>query len=77
MPAEAEPKATLMENQDENKGSGAGPKRRKPEVRKKSVCVTFWCTPEQKEAIQTYADGHYMSMSRLIQEGLEMRMKEG
>jgi hypothetical protein len=36
--------------------------------------VTFWVTDEQKQAINAYAADHNMTVSRLIIEGLEMRM---
>lgn len=61
------PSETLMGNQDtRNKGDST--------TRKKGKCVTFWVTDEQKQAISTYASDHNMTVSRLIIEGLEMRM---
>lgn len=60
---------TLMGNQDtKNKGdSGAV---------KKDKLMSFWVTPGQYEEIKGYAQAHRMSMSRLIIEGLEMRMRQ-
>lgn len=42
--------------------------------RKRTKCVTFWVTEDQKAEMSSYAIRHNMSLSRLIQEGLEMRM---
>jgi hypothetical protein len=61
------PSDTLMGNQDlRHKGDST--------ARKKGKCVTFWVTDEQKQAISAYAADHGMTVSRLIIEGLEMRM---
>lgn len=66
--AKSEAANTLMGNQDtHNKGDSMS--------RKKGKCVTFWVTDEQKQAISSYALDHNMTVSRLIIEGLEMRMK--
>lgn len=60
---------TLMGNQDtRHKGDST--------TRKKGKCVTFWVTDEQKQAINAYAADHNMTVSRLIIEGLEMRMSK-
>ena len=67
VPEEAAP--TLMGNQDtRHKGDSAS-------SRKKGKCITFWVTDEQKAEISTYAAEHNTTVSRLIIEGLEMRMK--
>lgn len=59
---------TLMCNQDlRHKGNSTG-------LRKKGKCITFWVTDEQKAEISTYAAEHGMTVSRLIVEGLELRM---
>lgn len=59
---------TLMGNQDtRHKGDST--------ARKKGKCVTFWVTDEQKQEISAYAAEHNTTVSRLIIEGLEMRMK--
>jgi hypothetical protein len=60
------PSDTLMGNQDLHKGDST--------ARKKGKCITFWVTDEQKQAISAYAADHGMTVSRLIIEGLEMRM---
>lgn len=66
--APANPSATLMGNQDtRDKGDSTS--------RKKGKCVTFWVTEEQKREISAYAAEHNTTVSRLIIEGLEMRMK--
>lgn len=61
--------ATLMGNQD-TRGKGDSTSRRK------SKCITFWVTDEQKREVSAYAADHGMTVSRLIVEGLEMRMKK-
>ena len=67
--APGEPSATLMGNQDtRHKGDSTT-------ARRKDKCVTFWTTEEQKREISTYAAEHNMTVSRLIVEGLEMRMR--
>lgn len=62
------PSGTLMGNQDtKHKGdSTAG--------RRKEKCITFWVTEGQKLEIGAYAAAHNTTVSRLIIEGLEMRM---
>lgn len=60
---------TLMDNQD-TRGKGDSTSR------KKGKCITFWVTEEQKQAISAYAVEHDMSVSRLIIEGLELRMRQ-
>lgn len=63
--------STLMGNQDTvNKGDSTS-------SRKKGKCVTFWVTDEQKAEISAYAAEHNTTVSRLIVEGLEMRMNQG
>lgn len=63
--------STLMGNQDTvNKGDSTN-------TRKKGKCITFWVTPEQKSEISAYAAEHNTTVSRLIVEGLEMRMNQG
>ena len=65
--AQATPRATLMGNQDtRHKGDSKS--------RKKGKCITFWVTEEQKQEISAYAAEHNTTVSRLIIEGLEMRM---
>lgn len=60
---------TLMGNQDTvNKGDSTN-------SRKKGKCITFWVTDEQKAEISAFAAEHNTTVSRLIVEGLEMRMK--
>lgn len=67
--AQATPSAKLMGNQDtRHKGDST--------TRKKGKCVTFWVTDEQKRAINAFAADHNMTVSRLIIEGLEMRMSQ-
>ncbi len=62
---------TLMGNQDlRYKGDSTS-------TRKKGKCITFWVTDEQKAAISAYAAEHNTTVSRLIVEGLEMRMNQG
>lgn len=64
----AKPSKTLMGNQDtRHKGDST--------TRKKGKCVTFWVTDEQKRAISAYAAEHNTTVSRLIIEGLDMRMR--
>ena len=63
--------STLMGNQDTvNKGDSTN-------SRKKGKCITFWVTDEQKAEISAYAAEHNTTVSRLIVEGLEMRMQQG
>lgn len=63
--------STLMGNQDTvNKGDSTN-------TRKKGKCITFWVTDEQKAEISAYAAEHNTTVSRLIVEGLEMRMNQG
>lgn len=65
--SQTKPSETLMGNQDTlSKGDSTR--------RKKGKCITFWVTEEQKQTINAYAAEHDMSVSRLIIEGLEMRM---
>lgn len=62
------PKKTLMENQDtKRKGDSTG---------KDKVMMTFWVTPERRAEIKAYAADHDMTVSRLIVEGINLRMKE-
>lgn len=62
--------STLMGNQDtRHKGDSTS-------TRKKGKCITFWVTDEQKAEISTYAAEHNTTVSRLIIEGLEMRMNQ-
>lgn len=64
-----EPAPTLMANQDlRHKGDSTS-------SRKKGKCITFWVTDGQKAEISAYAAEHNTTVSRLIVEGLEMRMK--
>lgn len=59
---------TLMGNQDlQHKGDSTS-------SRKKGKCITFWVTDEQKAEISAYAAEHNTTVSRLIVEGLELRM---
>lgn len=68
VPEEAAP--TLMANQDtRHKGDSTN-------TRKKGKCITFWVTDEQKTEISAYAAEHNMTVSRLIVEGLELRMRK-
>ena len=68
VPEEASP--TLMANQDtRNKGDSTN-------TRKKGKCITFWVTDEQKTEISAYAAEHNTTVSRLIVEGLELRMRK-
>lgn len=60
---------TLMGNQDtRGKGDSAAHRR-------KDKCVTFWVTAEKKAEYSAYADEHGMTLSRLIVEALEARMR--
>lgn len=62
--------STLMGNQDTvNKGDSTS-------SRKKGKCVTFWVTDEKKAEIAAFAAEHDTTVSRLILEGLELRMKQ-
>lgn len=62
---------TLMGNQDTvNKGDSTN-------SRKKGKCITFWVTDEQKAEISAFAAEHNTTVSRLIVEGLEIRMNQG
>ena len=62
--------STLMGNQDTvNKGDSTN-------TRKKGKCVTFWVTDEKKAEIAAFAAEHDTTVSRLILEGLELRMKQ-
>lgn len=68
VPGEAAP--TLMANQDtRHKGDSTN-------TRKKGKCITFWVTDEQKTEISAYAAEHNTTVSRLIVEGLELRMRK-
>lgn len=68
VPEEAAP--TLMGNQDtRHKGDSTS-------SRKKGKCITFWVTDEQKAEISAFAAQHNTTVSRLIVEGLELRMKQ-
>lgn len=68
VPEEAAP--TLMGNQDtRHKGDSMS-------SRKKGKCITFWVTDEQKAEISAFAAQHNTTVSRLIVEGLELRMKQ-
>ena len=67
-PAAETASMTLMGNQDlQHKGDSTS-------ARKKDKCITFWVTDEQKAEISAYAAEHNTTVSRLIVEGLEMRM---
>ncbi len=67
-PAAETASMTLMGNQDlQRKGDSTS-------SRKKGKCITFWDTDEQKAEISAYAAEHNTTVSRLIVEGLEMRM---
>lgn len=70
MSVPAEAASTLMGNQDTvHKGDSTS-------TRKKGKCITFWVTDEQKAEISTFAAEHNTTVSRLIVEGLELRMKQ-
>lgn len=71
MPSSLDTVPTLMGNQD-LKGKGDS-----TNSRKKGKCITFWVTDEQKAEISAYAAEHNTTVSRLIVEGLEMRMNQG
>lgn len=58
----------LMDNQD-TRGKGDSLSRDR-------VQVTFWVTPERREEMREWAAEHEMTVSRLIVEGVEMRMKK-
>lgn len=61
---------TLMGNQDlQHKGDST-------RAGKKGKCITFWVTDAQKAEISAYAAEHNTTVSRLIVEGLELRMKQ-
>ena len=61
---------TLMGNQDlQHKGDSTS-------TRKRGKCITFWVTDEQKAEISAYAAEHNTTVSRLIVEGLELRMSQ-
>ena len=61
---------TLMANQDlPHKGDSTN-------TRKKGKCITFWVTDAQKAKISAYAAEHNTTVSRLIIEGLELRMDQ-
>ena len=67
-PAAETASMTLMGNQDlQHKGDSTS-------SRKKGKCITIWVTDEQKAEISPYAAEHNTTVSRLIVEGLEMRM---
>lgn len=71
MPVEHDLAPAPMDNQDpQHKGGSAN-------VRKKDKCITFWVTDEQKAEISAFAAEHNTTVSRLIVEGLEMRMNQG
>lgn len=58
---------TLMGNQDlAHKGDST--------TKNGKVCMTFWVTPEHRAEIKAYAAEHDTTASRLIVEGLKMRM---
>lgn len=69
MPVEHDLAPALMGNQDTRHKGGS------TSSRKKGKCITFWVTDEQKAEISAYAAEHNTTVSRLIIEGLEMRMK--
>lgn len=61
---------TLMGNQDlQHKGDSTS-------SRKKGKCITFWVTDKQKAEISAFAAEHNTTVSRLIIEGLELRMNQ-
>ena len=63
--------STLMGNQDlRHKGDSTN-------QRKKGKCITFWVTDKQKAEISAFAAEHNTTVSRLIVEGLELRMNQG
>lgn len=66
--APSKARRTLMSNQDtRRKGDTYGRDR---------VQMTFWVTPERKAEIKAYAADHEMTVSRLIVEALESKMRE-
>lgn len=67
-PKKASP--TLMGNQDTATRGDTGSTR-------KSAQMTFWVTPEHRDAIRAYAAANEITVSQLILEGLDMRMKKG
>lgn len=68
--ASGKPVEKLMDAQD-MRGKGSSAARHG----KKNKCMTFWVTEDFKARVAAYADEHEISISRLIVEGLEMRMK--
>lgn len=60
---------TLMGNQDLSKGDST--------TRGDKVCVTFWCSPEKRAEMKAFAADHDMTVSRLIIEAVEAKMKRG
>ena len=70
MPTTGDAPQMLMGNQDlRHKGDSTS-------TRKKGKCITFWVTDEQKAEISAYAAEHNTTVSRLIVEGLELRMQQ-
>lgn len=70
MPSSLDAAPTLMGNQDlQSKGDSTS-------SRKKGKCITFWVTDEQKAEISAFAAEHNTTVSRLIVEGLELRMNQ-
>lgn len=65
-PRDARP-PRLMDNQDTKKGDSLSRDR---------VQVTFWVTPERRDEMREWASEHDMTVSRLIVEGVEMRMRK-
>lgn len=61
---------TLMGNHGTHGTHGKGDST----SRRKGKCIAFWVNDEQKQEISTYAADHNTTVSRLIMEGLEMRM---
>lgn len=58
----------LMDTQDTKaKGDSTHP-------RKKDKVITFWVTEQRRNEIKAYAAAHDMTVARLIQEALEIRM---
>lgn len=66
-PKEAAP--TLMGNQDTADKGDTGRTR-------KSVQITLWVTPQRRDEIRAFAAKRDISVARLINEGLAMRMGE-
>lgn len=60
---------TLMGNQDLSKGDST--------TRKDKVCMTFWCSPGKRAEMKAFAAEHDMTVSRLILESVEARMRKG